>query len=470
MIFQKKYIYFWVLQGGECMSTDMSGIYQSFPTDLSEVHISLSQKSKYLILARELPWSKLGEVANMHRSKTVNINNGRPLDLRLHIGAIIAQHMNGWTDRTIADMVQHHGAIRVLCGIEGADITIHDSNLTRFRNQLGPEGSEAVNQIVVQHAALEGFTGSEICSSDTTVQEAAIAHPTEVGHLKKIGEKLVIIAKKVKKGLSNIFTDFQEEAMKIFTELRLFTRGAKEKTIERRKELTRTMHKIVDSMCGMLETAIEEMPAKAQEKYQKEILLFRKIINQIAPWIETGRHPAGKIISLWNQLARAITRNKAAKAVEFGRRWIITRLKNGYIIGGPCQKIGGDADIKIAGEVLAQFLNCFDGQVPESFIYDRGGDGTENHQLLENTGVKNNLIFRLGAEKIETSKEIYAMAKRERALSEAAIAVIKSGKYNFNKPRSKSQDSCITKGHLAILGANLNKFASDFGARGSHLI
>jgi len=39
-----------------------------------------------------------------------------------------------------------------------------------------------------------------------------------------------------------------------------------------------------------------------------------------------------------------MTRNKAAKAVAFGRRWMITRLEKGYGIGTPCRRLGSDSD------------------------------------------------------------------------------------------------------------------------------
>ncbi|OGK77249.1 MAG: hypothetical protein A2X52_17970 [Candidatus Rokubacteria bacterium GWC2_70_16] len=41
--------------------------------------------------------------------------------------------------------------------------------------------AEEINKAVVQAASVSGFTGSALCSSDTTVQEAPIAYP-------KIGE------------------------------------------------------------------------------------------------------------------------------------------------------------------------------------------------------------------------------------------------------------------------------------------
>jgi len=49
-------------------------------------------------LAERLPWKELGGVANAYRAQRVNIHHGRPLNLQLHLGALIAQSMNGWTD------------------------------------------------------------------------------------------------------------------------------------------------------------------------------------------------------------------------------------------------------------------------------------------------------------------------------------------------------------------------------------
>jgi hypothetical protein len=452
---------FHILQVRESMSTDMRGIYRSISKDLSSVKIQLNLESKYIVLSKKLPWEQMAEIANQSRAKKININNGRPLNLRLHLGAYMAQSMNGWDDRTAADMIKHHAAVRVLCGIEGSQESIDHTNIGKFRNQLGPEGAEGLNQLLIQFSTLKGFTGSDFCSSDTTVQEAPIAYPTEVGHLKRIGEGLLKIGTKIKKGISDILTGLQEEAMDVFTEIRLFTRGKKEKTIEKKKKLSKKLHKIISGMLNLTEASVGEMSAKSREKYQEQLALFRKMTDQIIIWIKTGRHPAGKIISLWNQTARAIAREKVSKSTEFGRRWIITRLKNGYVIGKPCQKLGGDSDQNIAGEVLEQFFNCFGGEIPNTFIYDRGGDGPENHKLLKEAGVKNILIFRKGKEKMKAGKIKMNQAKRERALSEASIAVLKSLKYGFNRPRAKSENSCITKGQLAIMGANLTRFSKD---------
>jgi hypothetical protein len=62
------------------------------------------------------------------------------------------------------------------------------------------------------------------------------------------------------------------------------------------------------------------------------------------------------------------------------------------------------------------------------------------------------------------SPEILEMARRERSLSEATIANLKSKKYNFTKPRARSQDSCVHKGFSAMLGFNLNLLLRDLGS------
>lgn len=450
------------------MTIKMGGIVQkNLFSNMESVGVYVPEESKYRVLSEILPWRELAEVANRHRSRLMDINRGAPLNLRLHLGAYIVQTMDGLTDRKTEETVRYHAGVRLLCGVEGSTETIDHTSIEDFRNTVGPEGAEELNAIIVRHAVKEGFTGSKLCSSDTTVQEAPICHPTEVGHLRKISEQLAGIGKRVRKGMAVKMEKLKKQAEEIYTEIRLFTRGKKEKTIERKKKLARKLHCTISRMHKEVKDCLGEMGVAARKRYEEELALYRKMLGQIKVWMRTGFHPSGKIISLWYQDARAITRGKAARAVEFGRRWSITKLTGGYIIGRPCKKLGSDTDGKIAKEVLPQFKEVV-GKMPDMFVYDRGGDEETNHRFLKQAKVKKNCIFRKGKGKMDIGPRIFTSAKRERALSEAAIATIKCGKYNFNKPRAKSGETCITKGHLAIFGANVNKLLRDL--RGNVLI
>ena len=442
------------------MSTDMSGIYQpSLFAKALAIWVSVPESSRYRVLADLLPWPRMAEVANKYRGQHVSLIVGRPLDMRLHLGAYVAQSMNGWTDRETEEMIRYHAGVRVLCGLSESSDSSDRTSVEKFRNQVGPEGSDALNQIIVDCAAGAGFTGSGICAADTTVQEAPIQHPTEVGHMKKIMEKLVGIGKKIGGDVAKAVAQLAQKAQDAFTEMRLFTRGKGKQAIEKKKKLSREMYGAVKKALGIVQEKSSMLPKKAQQKAQAQAELFQKMLSQIIKWLKTGKHPAGKLISLWNLEARAITRNKASKSVEFGRRWLITRLLGGYVIGAPCNKLGGDADVKIADEVLINFLDNL-GELPEAFVYDRGGDGPKNHELLKNLGV-DDCIFPKGKRKMDVAPTIFDMARRERALSEASIATLKHNKYGFNKPRARLPESCTLKGFSAMLDFNTNHLIAD---------
>ena len=445
------------------MSTHMEGIEQQslFSGTTLKMDVIVPHNNRYRILAETLPWRELGEVANGYRAKEVDIHNGRPLNLRLHLGALIAQSMNRWTDRETEDMVAHHAGVRILCGLEYSSEAIDHTNIETFRNQLTTQGVEAINQIVVKAAVKVGFTGSGLCSSDTTAQESPIAYPTEVGHLRNIARKLVGIGTKIKKKLSGKLEKLAKEVQHTFTEIRLFTRGKDSSAVAKKKKLSQELQRTVSRMKRLVQEKVNGLKGKARAEYQEALDFYGLMMTQIRHWIKTGFHRPGKIISLWETQARAITRNKAAKAVEFGRRWIITRLERGYIIGTPCRKLGGDADTSIVPEVLEHFEKIM-GEKPKMAVYDRGGDGPKNHKTLLQKKIRN-AIFRKGKESlIGLGRNMVLKARRERALSEAAIATIKHPRYGFNKPRAKSSEGCVLKGQAAILGANLTRLARDW--------
>lgn len=448
------------------MSTRMDGIEQGslFAGTPVNVNMAVSEGNRYRVLAANLPWMELAKAANHFRSQQVDIHNGRPLNLRLHLGALIVQSMNRWTDRETEDMVAHHAGVRLLCGLEFSTETIDHTNIESFRNQLSAKGVEVINKIVVGSASLAGFTGSTLCSSDTTVQESPIAYPTEVGHMKNIAEKLTGLGLRLRKGVAKKMAKLSETVHKTFTKIRLFTRGKAEKAVEQKKKLGKEMQRAVSHMQRLMRGEMNLLKEKSKEKYQETMDLYQLMLKQIRYWMRTGFHKPGKIVSLWDQKARAIVRNKAAKSVEFGRRWIITRLSKGYIIGTVCKKLSSDADTSIMPEVLENFEMMM-GKLPKFVIYDRGGDGPKNHKTLNQKGIRNG-IFRKSKDVLpDLGRNTVLKARRERALSEAAIATIKNARYGFNKPRAKSSESCVLKGHAAILGANLAHLARDWMAQ-----
>jgi len=294
------------------MSTRMEGITQQslFAGKTETMEVLVAENNRYRVLAKNLPWRELGEVANAWRAKRVNIHNGRSLNLRLHLGALIAQGMNQWTDRETEEMVAHHAGVRVLCSLEYSRETIDHTSIEVFRNQLTDKGVEAINQKVVKAAEAAGFTGSGLCSSDTTVQESPIAYPTEVGHLRVIAKKLKGMGSKMKKKLSRRLGELAEVVEKTFTTIRLFTRGKGEKVVAKKKELSLDLHRTVSRMKRLVEGEVNHLQEKARGNYREALDFYGVMLSQIRYWMKTGFHRSGKIVSVWEKQARAITRSQ----------------------------------------------------------------------------------------------------------------------------------------------------------------
>jgi hypothetical protein len=439
----------------------MQGIQQtSFFSLTPEIMVTVASDSQYRILAQVFPWMEAAEIVNKYRSKKVDIHNGRILDLRSHIGALIAQSMNGWTDRQAEEMVRYHAGVRILCGLEGTTTTMDRTRIEAFRNCVGTSCAEEINQLVLKSAMGAGFTGIEICAADTTVQESPIAYPTEVGHLKNITEKILSFGRHLKLKSVASLEKLKDKVQGLFTSIRLYTRGKTEEALEKKKKLSKKMLSRVQRMVRLAQAELQYKTGKATTQAKEHLDLFKHMLEQIKIWMKTGFHPKDKIISLWETTARAISKGKIGKSVEFGRRWIISRLMGGYVTGVPCQKIGADADTQIADEVIMNFLDSF-GEIPENFIFDRGGDSKKNLSFLEEIGVENICIFPKGRRKLNVSSETLEMAQRERSLNEASIANLKTKKYNFTKPRARSSQTCVLKGFSAMLGFNLNNLLWD---------
>jgi hypothetical protein len=208
------------------VSTDMRGIQQTSLFSLTAgITVNVCADSQYRLLAQVFPWLEAAEIVNRYREMKVAIDNGRALDLRAHIGALLAQAMNGWTDRQTEEMVRYHAGVRLLCGLEGSATTMDRTRIEAFRNCVGKSCAEELNQLILRSATGAGFTGIEICAADTTVQESPIAYPTEVGHLKNIKDKILKFGKKL--NLPNLaeLRKLGDKVQGLFTSIRLFTRG-----------------------------------------------------------------------------------------------------------------------------------------------------------------------------------------------------------------------------------------------------
>src|SRR5712672_3809365 len=149
-------------------------------------------------LAREIDWGFLGG----RFASVCGVGPGQPpLPTRLVAGLFILKHMHNLSDEMLCDRWVENPYFQYFCG---EVVFLHEapfdrSSLTRWRQRLGEEQIAAL----LQESLSVGYrTGAietkdlERVVVDTTVQEKAIAHPSDARLTHRAIEQLVDLAKR----------------------------------------------------------------------------------------------------------------------------------------------------------------------------------------------------------------------------------------------------------------------------------
>jgi transposase, IS5 family len=124
-----------------------------------------------------------------------------PLPTRLVAGLFILKHMHNLSDEALCERWVENPYFQYFCGevVFRHELPFDRSSLTRWRQRLGEEQIVALLQESLSVAHRTGAIATkdlERVAIDTTVQEKAIAHPTDARLTHRAIEKLVELAKR----------------------------------------------------------------------------------------------------------------------------------------------------------------------------------------------------------------------------------------------------------------------------------
>src|SRR6267143_611563 len=149
-------------------------------------------------LAAEINWDFLAK----RFSSVCRVGPGQPpLPTRLVAGLFILKHTHNLPDEALCDRWVKNPYFQYFCGeaVFRHELPFDRSSLTRWRQRLGEEQIAALLQESLSVAHRSGAIQTkdlERVAIDTTVQEKAIAHPTDARLTHRAIEKLVELAKR----------------------------------------------------------------------------------------------------------------------------------------------------------------------------------------------------------------------------------------------------------------------------------
>jgi len=149
-------------------------------------------------LAGEIDWDFLAG----RFSSVCGVGPGQPpLPTRLVAGLFILKHTHNLSDEALCDRWVENPYFQYFCGevVFRHELPFDRSSLTRWRQRLGEEQIAALLQESLSVAHRSGAIATEDLERvavDTTVQEKAVAHPTDARLSHRAIEKLVELAKR----------------------------------------------------------------------------------------------------------------------------------------------------------------------------------------------------------------------------------------------------------------------------------
>jgi len=434
--------------------------------------IPIDPNHRLVLLTEEIDWTELEERVEQIRMSKLKSAAGRPPHLRVLIGALLLKATRDVTWREAEDLIRYYAPARYLCGLTETEWSPDHTTLHDFAVLLGEEGVKLINEYAVKWAVDEKLADPSVVVGDTTAQEAAIPYPNEMSLMAAFMGSVGRAARRggtaLKAFADKAVAKFKSAKEKI-RRYRLFT-----KTKKARRKLLAEMASMVEATQGQLGRALQEASAATRPitKYgkvahAKAVQLhetMKKLLPQIRYWLKTGRVAVDKIVSLHIPELYSIVRGKVSKPVEFGLSWGITRLRGGFLLATMAWNRRELVDTKFVMRAVDDCIALF-GKPPRAYAYDRGGHSLENVAELKKKGVQEVGLAPRGRVAWAVAEPVKERLVRERALIEAGIGTLKTNKYGFNRPRTRSAEMMGAYGQLAVLGFNLNKLVRGLATR-----
>ncbi len=419
------------------------------PQDSGTEELFRSKLKNIINLGHELV--RLGELIDWARLEVhfapYYSEAGRPgLPIRLVVGLHLLKHIEGLSDEAVCERWERDPYMQYFCGEEYFQhaFPLERSGMTHFRNRVGDQALETLLQETLAAAHRAGalsVRATEAVAVDTTVQEKAIAHPTEHGLMLSAIEQLGAQAKKAGLPLRQSYVRVaRHAAMKTGRYLH-----AKQKKRARRR--LKFMRVRLRRLIRDVRRKMERVPALSEwtaKRLDSALGRAWRIAHQ-------QRGDKGYLYSWHAPEVECISKGKARAPYEFGCKVsIATNLhpaKGGHFILQARALHGNPYDGHTLKAALDDIHNIV-GRMPQRVAVDQGYKG---HRL---TGHPHTAVFITGQKRGVTDK-IKRWLKR-RAVVEPIIGHAKNdGLLGRNWLKGRAGDRCNTL--LAAAGFNLRQ-------------
>jgi transposase, IS5 family len=335
------------------------------PDDPSRVRLALlvSHEHPLCQLAEAIDWSRFEADLGALYAEEV----GRPgLPTRLMVGLHYLKYLFDESDESVVEKYVENPYWQFFCGRTyfEHELPCHPTSLVKWRHRLGAAGVEKLLTETLSTAKREqALRDSEIkrVNVDTTVQEKAVAFPTDARLYHKARRALVRVATAAGLYLRQTYVRLGKQA------LARQGRYAHARQMRRAQRETKRLRQYLGRVIRDVRRKCPQPTPVLKSLLERSERIFRQ-----------QRHDSPKLYSLHAPEVECIAKGKAHKPYEFGCKVaVVTTSRSNWVVG-----ISAVHENPYDGTTLAPALKQVERTTavrPEEAFVDRGFKGAAHH-------------------------------------------------------------------------------------------
>jgi IS5 family transposase len=292
--------------------------------------------------------------------------------LRILVGTSIVARLRLLSDRQVIKQIQENRYLQYFCNVpdQGLLTFLHPTTLCRFRQRLGQEGIEVIEDQVFQHLKRAGAIKADMMLMDSSVLESPIMYPNDVRLLHNAFGKLGRFAKQHHLPL---WWDLD----KLKSRWRAFNLS---KSAERPSYLAEFYALFVPALDAFRTYATVLAMSEKQRQHALKLLSVLTLLDtQTQQKLAAQIHIENRLLSLDDLDARPIKRGKTHPSTEFGTTTQMTFNRQGFMITTE-NFLGHPNDKTLYGPTLERFRKRMQGY-PGTAVTDQGFRTAKNLKL-----------------------------------------------------------------------------------------
>lgn len=357
----------------------------------------------------------------------------RGLSAEQVLRALVLKQMKGFSYRDLAFELAASTVYRWFCrlGIDGA--APQRTALQKASKRIRPETWEALNALLVRHAAALGVENGHRTRSDSTVIETNIHHPTDSSLLWDTVRVLCRLMKQAKQDYGLRYKDRKRRAKRRHRQIN------NAKNAQARRAAYRDLIGVTDDVVTQATTLADAIknvtPNSTIDTAKLQALeadlrhyatLGHQVISQAERRILRGETVpvADKIVSIFEPHTDIIVKDN--RDTQYGHKVCLTTGASGIVTAMVVSR-GNPADRTMTVEMMKQHLVIYD-KPPKQACFDGAFASRDNLQVLKALGVQDVAFSKrvgLTVNEMVKSSWVYQRLRNFRAGVEGIISFLK---------------------------------------------